>query len=750
MFAVQSLSYRVKRDMFIALTLLILVSGLALVRANSPIPNDSSPDVLVAGGGPAGIAAAYAAAKEGKTVTLVSETRELGGQMLNVGNMDGPKVNDTEFYVNWVERIKKFYNQKGVHIGTCYWNVRAVCAEPRVIDKISREMLLETQKVKILTGSAISASSENIKNAKGENVSKVTGIAFNLVNEKGQFNKELIKSKVTIDATELGDLLPLVNAPYRLSNGESNDPANLINENMCLQQATWAITIKEYPAGIPKDLKVTSPPPGYDRFKKRLETHLRQDDNNPNNDQIIFDPNDPIMAKSWEWKYHNKYRGLPNYNAANPKTSNVMTKNRTNNKINFDLTKTQSNFGQLVDIDMNVKDITNLAQRKKFLREMKISQFSFLYYIQNILHKNWSIADDEFNAFGAWNTNEPDLADAIEKRFPPIPYIREGRRLIGDETMTMNSTSRKNSSKKDLTNDPNTIAIGNYSFDIHGCNSPDTFESKFKESPTEIIGWNMGPFSVPLGALHNSKIEGFLVAEKNISATRGTNGATRLQPIAFRTGYAAGMIASFASDRGGLVGEVNSVNIQKRLVETGQDITIDVTIPVDNVRNTVASEILASSGLIDPVTSSSMLKEGYVQRGWFLKALVKTIEPNLAPTRALSSFKFVDVPSEDSHFFSFAKKQGITSGCTSTKLCYTSKITYRQMLVFLDNTLRFKFTDYPEKSVLSYGNNNQILKRVESINKFLGSDIKVPSLDSTITRNDLFESLVAVKTYMNK
>ena len=192
------------------------------------------------------------------------------------------------------------------------------------------------------------------------------------------------------------------------------------------------------------------------------------------------------------------------------------------------------------------------------------------------------------------------------------------------------------------------------------------------------------------------------------------------------------------------------LNIQKRLVETGQDITIDVTIPVDNVRNTVASEILASSGLIDPVTSSSMLKEGYVQRGWFLKALVKTIEPNLAPTRALSSFKFVDVPSEDSHFFSFAKKQGITSGCTSTKLCYTSKITYRQMLVFLDNTLRFKFTDYPEKSVLSYGNNNQILKRVESINKFLGSDIKVPSLDSTITRNDLFESLVAVKTYMNK
>ena len=87
---------------------------------------------------------------------------------------------------------------------------------------------------------------------------------------------------------------------------------------------------------------------------------------------------------------------------------------------------------------------------------------------------------------------------------------------------------------------PDRVALGAYNIDIHrirNCTYPAYMEDTSR--------YNILPYFIPLRALTNRDVDNLIVAGKCISQSFLVNSATRLHPIEFSTGQAAGVAASY-------------------------------------------------------------------------------------------------------------------------------------------------------------------------------------------------------------
>ncbi|MDN3656836.1 FAD-dependent oxidoreductase [Ferruginibacter paludis] len=163
----------------------------------------------------------------------------------------------------------------------------------------------------------------------------------------------------------------------------------------------------------------------------------------------------------------------------------------------------------------------NVVERKPVEREIAYSTatnqtLGFIYFLQHQLgFKNIGLADDEVNNGMAW-----------------LPYNREGRRVKG--VVRLNINHIKKPYQYDLYKTG--IAVGDYPVDHHHGQYPGKVPAiQFPKVPS---------FTIPLGALIPSKMEGLIICEKGISVSNIANGTTRLQPVVLLTGQAAGVLAA--------------------------------------------------------------------------------------------------------------------------------------------------------------------------------------------------------------
>ena len=84
----------------------------------------------------------------------------------------------------------------------------------------------------------------------------------------------------------------------------------------------------------------------------------------------------------------------------------------------------------------------------------------------------------------------------------------------------------------------------------------------------------VGNFQVPLDVMIPASVDGFIAAEKNLSVSRLTAGALRLQPITMMTGQAAGTLAALSVLGNIQPREVKAVSVQKVLLESGVDLSL--------------------------------------------------------------------------------------------------------------------------------------------------------------------------------
>ena len=548
-------------------------SGITKARVLRPVPADeidmlNTPfekisdtyDVVIAGAGTGGWAAAVQAARLGAKVLLLEESDWIGGQMAAaaVTTMDEEgcwekfPVRERGIYREFHESITNFYYTMDKD------PFRAYYAWPEQLEggyepKIARAILYGFIKDVRENGGVL----DLVLRSKVQAVQKMGNTVQGLTVRHEGADRQ-VACKVLVDATEYGDVLPLTGMRYRLSNSivEKKENGKLwgadgreVDPQGIIQYHTWCGVIREYPGGVPEHLQIKTPPPGFDAKRYRgsqLYGHFiwggaGRDYKGPRTWRVLF---------AW--------RGQADSDS--PATGNLSQSRHTQCGLN----------GGRQDYPVTVASVEDPVKRREAERDGVYRTLSEIYYFQQVLGLPWGVAEDEgYDTPHNWATMKslglrPDL-EKIAVHLPQWPYVREARRMIGVYTLKASDLGRW----KKATLFPTSVAMGDYFMDLdHG---PTRHAREADLDPGEPPRGG-GPFQVPFESFIPETLDGFIAAEKNISQSRLVNGATRLQPITMLTGQAAGAIAALAVRESLQPRELNPIHVQEALLQAGSNL----------------------------------------------------------------------------------------------------------------------------------------------------------------------------------
>ncbi len=467
-------------------------------------------DVLIAGGGMGGIAAAIRAAKRGVKVCVTEETSWIGGQMTAQGvsaldeNHFVETSGATRLYQKLRTDIRQHYRQREgaaaatqsaelLNPGDCW--VSWLSFEPRVaLDKLVSliDQLTPKRSVDIRTRTKV--VDVKVKHYRVESL-----LAVNL--DSGKFIE--FRTRFCVDATELGDLMPLVGVEYcsgaesRDLTGEPHAPgqANVGN----VQDFTYPFVV-EYRPG---ERHVIDKPAKYDDFNKRGKFSFQG--------YAMF-RNAPVAGSANTYLPFWTYRRLISKDKFSP--------------VQFPFDVSMINWDSNDLRGENIIDVDEPTQAHR-LANGKLVSLGFLYWLQTEAPR-----DEGGKGYPelSLRIDVLDTADGLSK----YPYIREARRLKAKKTIVEQDIASVDnpSARAKLSDD--TVGIGLYPIDIHG------------HQDVPGAGQAAKPFQIPLAAMVQTRLRNFLPACKNIGTTHVTNGAYRLHPIEWAIGEAAGEVAAFS------------------------------------------------------------------------------------------------------------------------------------------------------------------------------------------------------------
>ncbi|MBK8979422.1 MAG: FAD-dependent oxidoreductase [Planctomycetes bacterium] len=436
-------------------------------------------DILVVGGGCSGSAAAWQAARLGRSVLVVEPSRWWGGMVGPAGvcALDGNKgARATGFLRRFRDAIEARHGgPRATYTG---W-ISETCFHPRDGHEICRDLVAESGAA-MRTGVELDAVLVDGR--------RILGARLRAGAERFD-----VRARVTIEATEFGDVLLRAGVPSRLGResraqtGEPHAPAAPDDE---LQDLTWVAILERAESGAAPPV---SAPPGHDprAFDGCLAAFASH------RDEAVW--NHGLHS----WESFIGYATLPGgrYMLNWPFHANDFPARRA-----------------LFDEPSSRPEAFAAARRRTL---------SFVHFVQTTLGRaDWGLAPDAFDG------GEPGLA--------LIPYVRECRRVIGVNTMREQDVVPARPGER-LSEIHDAIAIGDYFLDHH--------HSRAHRPPGERLVEDYpanAPFQVPYGCLVPAEHDGLLVAEKSISVTHVVNGCTRLQPVAFQLGQAAGAGAALA------------------------------------------------------------------------------------------------------------------------------------------------------------------------------------------------------------
>lgn len=522
------------------LSLHLLPGSVGAVTA--PVELKEQYDVVIAGAGTGGFGAAVQAVRMGASVLLLEETDWIGGQMnaAAVTSMDegGTLVRERGLYREFCAQVEAYYEPLGKSPETAYGGSH-ICLEPRVGQKLLYAMIERARGRGTLDVILRATVTKVLKQG-----DTVTGVVVEQATPSGKQTRT-IRSRVLIDATEWGDVIPLTGARYRVGNCTSD----AIDPQRKIQMLTWTAVIKRYPEGVPAELRMANPPPGYtDKVRQYFANTL------VDGDKVSS------KTKPWTWATFLSYRAMPD--SSQPGNWPVIT-------------RTHMNYNN--DYEARIADVESSVSRLKTCRAARLKTLHLLYYVQTALGKaDWSVANDEgydtpFNReqIDQWIQDQPELAPyrPILYHFSVMAYARESRRIIGQHTLTAREIERSAGRPVQF---PHTVALGDYAVDLHGSATPALLEpglDRPEDIPHAFGNRGVGPFAIPFECFIPEKVDGFLPAEKNLSQSRLANGATRLQPSTMLMGQAAGAIAALAVKHHCRPRDVDPVLVQCALLD---------------------------------------------------------------------------------------------------------------------------------------------------------------------------------------
>jgi len=465
-------------------------------------------DVLVVGGGTGGTAAAIQAARRGANTVLVSELPWLGG-MLTAAGVSAPDGNELLAWQTglWGAFLRSLRQRQPGGLDHAW--VSFFTYEPKVGAAIFAEWVRALPNLQWIVG--------QIPRAVMREGDRVLGVHFDEVT---------VQADITLDGTELGDLLALGNVPHRWgwedqrtfadpsaprSLTDPTDPLHPITQQYPVQSPTWVVLMRD------EGEQATAPP--------ILPT-------------TAFDPSQFASA----WARHGADAFL---------TYGKLPQNQF--MVNWPIRGNDYGVGleRLIQSD---------AARQEWERAAIAHSQNFAHFIQSHLGQRYGLAVDAF----------PTLPGRLGGgAFALMPYHRESRRLVGLTTVTEPDILPRSGSPvaglpMNHRGEMSAIAIGNYPNDHHYPG----FEMPLAPKVMRWGGrWTGTPFTLPYEALIPATVDGIMACEKNISVSHIANGATRLQPVVLGIGQAAGMAAALCVEQGCAPRDLSVRQLQLALID---------------------------------------------------------------------------------------------------------------------------------------------------------------------------------------
>lgn len=526
-------------------------------------------DVLIVGGGTGGVAAALALAGKGLSVILTEETDWLGGQLTS--QIVPPDEHP------WIEQFGCTFRYRKLRLRTRFefrsegwvsasllgdimydpltnpgggW-VSRLCAQPRHFLKAVQNAMRPAGSMgqwlsKVTRQGACEVFLQAV--ATECRTDGYTVFAVRVQSASSGLD-EWVEPRFVLDATELGDLLPMTGTAYVTgaeSKQDTGEPHALDGpaEPDNVQAFTWCAAIGYDPDGDHTIRK----PDQYDFWRSYVPPHWTGNlldltfpnvrTGAPMTLPLFSPPPTPSSSSGTNIPLDEEgastlfgYRQIVDPSQYIKKTEAVTVMNWPQNDYML---------GHVIDVDA--------ATRDKHYEGAKQLTLSVLYWLQTEMgFKGLRLRPDI--------TGTPDgLAKA--------PYHRESRRIRALRTIKEQDVSPDCNPGSQVAPEMwDSVGVGAYRIDLH----PSANGGK-------TIDIGCLPFQIPLGALIPEKTTNLLPACKNIGTTHITNGCYRLHPVEWNIGESAGLLAFFCLTKNLTPQEVYA---DKALVKEYQELLVN-------------------------------------------------------------------------------------------------------------------------------------------------------------------------------
>ena len=480
-------------------------------------------DVLVVGGGMGGVAAAWALVRRGHEVCLLEETDWLGGQMTSQGiaaldeHEHIEQFGGTRSYYQLCEAIRDHYRkltsqQEPLHPmnpGTCW--VSRLAFEPSVACNAIEESLS-----RYVAAGRLRIFLRTMAVAAGTDGDRVTDIrAINL--DDGSHTR--FEFQYVLDATELGDLLPLTGTEYVVgaeSAAQTSEPHAQPDRPRphCVQSSTYPFALERRPEG--EDHRLAQPT-HYENFRDRQPYSLR-----------IHVHGGEIYGETTGWLDYDLFNDTPGTKGPLWRYRRLVEAAQFPGDFEHDITMFNWPGNDYRDVPLVDQPAEALARA---LQNAKRVSLGFAYWLQ-------TEAPNPNGTPGYPHLRlRPDIMGSVDG-LSKYPYIREGRRIVARKTVLEQEVAVADQRGPRAARFDDAVGIGWYPIDIHQISQDEVGTST-----------RTRPFQIPLGALIPARVENLIAANKNIGTTHITNGCYRLHPVEWNIGEAAGMLTAFALDQ---------------------------------------------------------------------------------------------------------------------------------------------------------------------------------------------------------
>ncbi|SKB31381.1 FAD-dependent oxidoreductase [Daejeonella lutea] len=516
-------------------------SALADFRSDFNVANlgsELASDLVIAGGGVGGCAAALAALRNGLSVIMTEETDWIGGQLTSQGVPPDEHIwiethGSPKSYRTYRSSVRNYYKRnypvtpkakEKVYFNPGNAVVSELCHEPKVSLAVLNEMLspyVSSGKLTILLDTKVKSADYSGTKVKALKV-------FNL--QTG--NETILTAPYFADATEMGDLLPLTGTEFvtgtesRAETRELHAPEKADPDN---HQAFTMCFAMDY---IPGTNNVGDKPAEYEFWRNLV----------------------PDMTPAWPGK-------LLDLSYSNPKT----------------LEKKPLGFnpdGTPTDPYLNLWNYRRILAKENFTPGAYGGDISTVNWPQNdyTLGNIVGVSEKDFSHHVArakqlslslfhWLQTEAPRPDGkqgwpglrlrkdimgTEDGLAKYPYIREARRIKAQFTVLEEHVGQANRVRvagaeagKRAAHFYDSVGVGYYHIDLH----PSSRKQNY-------IDFASLPFQIPLGSLLPKRMENLLPACKNIGTTHITNGCYRLHPVEWSIGEAVGLLVAYGLKNG--------------------------------------------------------------------------------------------------------------------------------------------------------------------------------------------------------